>query len=105
MEEYEDRAYAAYILIYRGAAVFSKTYSLKELNGRLRATSILERDSGKWRIVHEHLSRGLHASRVRWWLRQMPPLHQVSITLTPHRHHYSTIQAAIRALAGNLENS
>lgn len=56
VEENGDHAYAAYILIYRGVAVFSKTYSLEELNGRLRVTSILERGGGKWRIVHEHLS-------------------------------------------------
>lgn len=56
VEEDEGQAYAAYTLSYRGVAVFSKTYSVEELGGRLRVTSILERRGGGWRIVHEHLS-------------------------------------------------
>jgi ketosteroid isomerase-like protein len=44
------------------AVVYSFTWSGlsdgKEIGGRGRGTSVLRRDPGGWRVVHEHLSQG-----------------------------------------------
>jgi hypothetical protein len=57
IQHYGDIAVATYILDYSGVAVNGYTFEGKKLESSSRCTTVLKRESDRWVIVHEHLSR------------------------------------------------
>jgi ketosteroid isomerase-like protein len=52
-----DLAVATFYLDYGGVLVNNYTFEGRTLEVQNRATVVLERHDGKWRILHEHFSR------------------------------------------------
>lgn len=53
---YSGVAVATYILEYSGVAVSGYTFEGRKIQKTARCTTVLRRESGRWVIVHEHLS-------------------------------------------------
>jgi len=54
---YGEVAVATYIMDFSGVAVSGYTFEGRKLEGSSRCTAVLRKKSGRWLIVHEHLSR------------------------------------------------
>jgi len=52
-----DVAIVTCILTYRGMYVYSYTFEGRPISVQTRCTTVLAKEEGEWKVLHEHLSR------------------------------------------------